>query len=73
MKHFSALIFSFSFFLLGFGQTSSFVPKKDAIEIIDKLSNQLLSDYLYFNKAEIIVEGLKKYKAQLFSNQDLEI
>ncbi len=73
MKHLFSSILAFSFFLFGYGQSTSTILSNDAIEIVDELSTQLSSDYLYPKKAEIIVKGLKEYTSQLNSNQQFEI
>ena len=73
MKHLFTSILSFSFFLFGYGQSTPSILGSDAVEIIDKLSNKLLSDYLYPKKAEIIATRLNDYRSQLVSNKLFEI
>lgn len=73
MKHLFSSILVFSFCLFGYGQSTPTIPGSDAIEIVDELSNKLLSDYLYPEKAKIIVTRLKEYRSQLISNQQFEI
>lgn len=65
MKHLFSSILVFSFCLFGYGQSTPTIPGSDAIEIVDELSNKLLSDYLYPEKAKIIVTRLKDYRSQL--------
>lgn len=73
MKHLFTSILSFSFFLFGYGQSTPSILGSDAVEIIDELSNKLLSDYLYPKKAEIITKRLNDYRPQLISNELFEI
>ncbi|MDA9121344.1 hypothetical protein N9J52_04855 [Flavobacteriales bacterium] len=58
MKHLISAVLVLSFSLFGYGQSASTILGNDAVGIIDSLSDKLLSDYLYPEKAKTMVTSL---------------
>ena len=73
MKHLIPAVLVLSFSLFGYGQSASTILGNDAVGIIDSLSDKLLSDYLFSEKAKTMVTLLQNRKLQLRSTQQLDI